>query len=261
MTEVSHVYMTVHGEYSSVLWNEEHAQFGVRLAFAPTVSAPSMGETFTPALNGDAVPAFGTDTSTHGTLTKTWEMRIGPTGSTENFDAAAQMDCAEDVWTFLNAIKAYTSQYFRWTHVKFAAISAAGNTVGTASTYTFTTPLAGTGTTLLPPQVAVALTMRANIVGRKGRGRIYLPALPQSIVGSNGNLSGTPVTAISAAFKTLIDDLQSLPGITVNIPLVVVTSAGALTAVRPAEIRIGDKFDTIKSRRAQQDEVYTSTSL
>lgn len=261
MTAVSHIYVTVHGEFTSALWNTEKAQFGVRCVLAEAASAPVKGDTFTPQTNGDAVVIFGTASGTHGTLTKTWKCRVGGTGSLENFDATEQIDMAEDVWTFLNSLKAYFYSGFRFTHVKFAAIDSLGKTVGTAATYTFTTPLAGTGSSLMPPQLAYALSMRANIVGRSGRGRIYLPALSASCLTSDAVISGTVQTTMAAAFKTLIDNLQNVSGWSTYLPIVVVTSAGAATAVRPVEVRLGNRFDTIKSRRQQVDETYSSTAL
>jgi hypothetical protein len=107
----------------------------------------------------------------------------------------------------------------------------------------------------------MAVTMRANIVGRRGRGRIYLPALSQSIITSNAIIASSAANTIRASFKTLIDDLQNMPGFTTYLPIVSVMSAGASVAVRPVEVRTGSRIDTVKSRRAQVDETYTSTAL
>jgi hypothetical protein len=261
LTAVQHVYVTAHGEFTNQFWAEEKAQMGWRLALVPVVSAPGKGETFTMPLNGDATPEFGNQAGTNGVLTKTWTARVGAVGSLENFGAAEQIDAAEDVRTFLNAVKAYCYSGFRWTHVKFAPISADGKTVGTASTYTFNTPVAGTGTSLMGPQVALAVTLRANIVGRRGRGRFYLPALATTLASQEALLSSTPKTPILNATKDLVDNLQNVPGFSTYLPIVVVTSAGQTEAVRPVEIRLGDRFDTIKSRRAQVEETYVDLAL
>lgn len=261
MGAMQHVYITAHGEFSNASWSDEKAQFGVRVVFAEAESAPLMGEIFVPQTNGDAVSDFGTQTGTHGTLTKTWKARIGAVGSVENCNATTQIDFAEDVWTFLNSLTAYQWSGWRWTHVKIAAIDAAGATVGSGATYTFTTPLAGQRTNPMTPQAALALTLRANIVGRKGRGRIFLPGLARDLMDANALVDSTSRTALRASFKSYIDNVQNMAGLTQHLPIVVVMSAGAAQAVRPAEIRIGDRFDTIKSRRAQVTEVYQSTPL
>lgn len=262
MTALQHIYVTAHGSFNSGSWVGEAAQFGLRLAIGETGAMPDKGTTFDMELQGDVATDQGTTAGTNGTLTRTWTARRGPTGSTENCDAGFQIDVAEDVRTFLNTIKAYQGSQFRWTHIKLAPVSAAGATIGTSSVYTLTSPLAGGGSQMLPPQAAFALTMRANILGRTGRGRIYVPALSnQAFLSSDGVISSTPQTALRAAFVTLINDLQNLPGTPDYVPLVVITSPGKASAVRPSEVRTGQRIDTIRSRREQVPETYTTTAL
>lgn len=261
MTALQHMYVTAHGSFATGAWIGEAAQFGIRLAIDETGAMPEKGAIFDLMLHGDVAVDQGTQAGTHGVLTRTWTARRGPSGSTENADAGFQIDLAEDVWTFLDAIKAYTYSAFKWTHVKIAPVSAAGATIGTASVYTFTTPLAPTGSALLPPQVALAVTLRANILGRRGRGRIYLPAVAQTVCTSDGLVSGPPVTGIRAAFVSLVNNLQNVPGTPDYIPLVTVTSPGQASGVRPSQVRMGQKLDTIRSRREQVPEVYTTTDL
>lgn len=262
MGDMQHVYATVHGSYNSGPYSGEAAQLGVRLSFVPKLSAPVQGETFTHILNGAAVPDFGTQAGTNGSLTKTWTARIGPAGSTENYNAAFQIAVAEQLRTFVNSLKAYNNSAFRWTHVKQAAIDSLGKTVGTASTYTFTSPIAGSGSSPFPAQLAVAITMRANIVGRSGRGRVYYPALAGALLGTDAALASTAGSTMRTAMKTLIDGIQGIPAVgDLNMPIVCVTSAGKATAVRPVEVRTGQLVDTIKSRRAQATEVYTTLAL
>ena len=261
MSNLSHVYLTAHGSFTSGPWTGEAAQFGLRLCFVPTISAPDKGAIFTPQANGAIVADTGTTAGTNGTLARTWTARIGPVGSDENVDAGMQVDMAEDVRTFLNAVKAYTSASFRWTHVKVAGVDTAGEIPLNSAVYTFTTPIVGTGSNAQPPQVALALSLRANLVGRRGRGRIYMPALAGAILTSDGTLGNSPGTTFRTAFKTLIDDLQNLPGTPDYIPIVSVMSADSVDAVRPLHIRTGDRLDTIQSRRRQVAETYTTLAL
>ena len=261
MTNLSHVYLTAHGSFTTGPWTGENAQFGLRLPFVPTISAPDKGAIYTPASNGEIVADTGTTAGTNGTLARTWTARIGPVGSDENVDANMQVDMAEDVRTFVNAIKAYTSSAFRWTHVKIAGVDTLGDIPRNSAVYTFTTPVVGTGTTAQPPQVALALSLRANLVGRRGRGRIYVPALAGAILTSDGTLATSPGTTMRTAFKQLVDDLQNLPGTPDYIPIVSVMSADSADAVRPLHIRTGDRLDTIQSRRRQVAETYTTLAL
>ena len=261
MANLHHVYVTAHGSYVSGNWLGETAQIGMRLTFAPTLTAPVAGAIFTPTVGGEILPDFGTLSSTNGTLAKTWTARIGEVGSDENCDAEMHKDIAEDVFTFLTAIKAYQYNLFRWTHVKVASVDEVGSTPVPASVFTFTTPPTGGQTAALPPQIAMALSTRANLVGRRGRGRIYIPALYGGAVATDGTVNSSMATAMRGAFKTLIDNLQALPGLTQYMPIFSVMSADSNTAVRPVEIRTGSRVDTIQSRRRQVSEVYTVTAL
>lgn len=262
MTAMQHLYVTAHGFYHQGPYLGEYAQIGFRFAFVPVASSPVAGETFEIPENGDAVPEFGTYAGTNGTLSKTWTARVGPPGSLENWGEAEQAATGDAVHTLLTALKAYQNNNFRWTDVKQAPIDSLGKTIGTASTYEFTTVIQGSGTSSLPAQAAIAISSRANIVGRSGRGRFYLPALSDSSLASDGSISGTPSNAMLTATKDYIDDMQGvIGGLSLMRALYMVTSSGKATGVRPVEIRIGSLMDTIRSRRAQVEETYTVQTL
>ncbi len=261
MTDMKHVYLTAHGSYPTGSWTGEAAQIGMRCAFATTALAPLKGDIFTPIDNGAIQPDFGTLAGTNGALSRTWTARVGASGSVDNMDADAQVGMAEDFYKFLNSLKAYLYSGFRWTHVKLAAVDAAGKSPVVSSIYTFTAPIVGASTSGLPPQVAVALSTRANLVGRRGRGRVYIPAIGATSLETDGTFKAGTRTAMQAAFKTLIDDLQALPGLTTHMPIVFVGSADSATVVRPVEVRTGQRLDTIQSRRRQVAESYVSTAL
>ena len=261
MTALQHVYLTIHGSWNSGPWVGEGAQFGLRLCTADTSSAPALGTIWTPETNGDAVVDSGTQSGANGILTKTWTARRGLPASTENFDAGMQIDMAEDMRTFVDVIKANMATNFRWTHVKVSPVSAAGKAIQSSSVYAFTTPIAGTGSGTLPPQIAMALSLRADIIGRRGRGRIYLPALVPAVNDTTGVVPTATQTVLRTAFKALVDNLQNLPGTPQYIPIVSILSPGQATVVRPSQIRTGNRLDTIQSRRRQVAEVYATTAL
>lgn len=272
MTALQHIYVTAHGSFDSGPWVGESAQFGLRLSIAEASAQPAKGERFAMPLNGDVQIDQGVEAGTNGTLTRTWTARRGPVGTPENCDAGFQIDCAEDVRTFLNSCRTLVGPQFSWKAVKLAPIGLVsvtkngvttieGRNLAASSVYTFTTPMTGTGTYLMPPQCAMAISMRANIIGRRGRGRIYLPALAQTSVSTDGTLSTTHTSTARTAFKTLIEALQQLPGSPDYTPLVVITSAGQTDAIRPVEVRTGNRFDTIRSRREQVPESYTPLAL
>jgi len=261
MTDLQHVYLTAHGSFTTGPWVGESAQFGIRLASVGVLNTPAKGTTFVLPIHGPVTVDQGQTAGTNGLLSRTWTARRGPVPSSENFDDAWQIDCAEDMRAFLYALRAYQAQSFSWSSVKLAPIGADGKTIGTSAVYALTVPIAGTQSNLLPPQVAMAITLRANILGRRGRGRIYLPALGQTDLDASGIVATATATAVRGAFVTLINALQNLPGVPQVVPLVVVMSAGSVDGVRPTEVRTGQRFDTIRSRRAQVPETYTTTQL
>lgn len=263
MPALQHIYVTAHGEFSGGHWVGETAQIGLRLPLGDISLRPDKGVTFTMDLHGDVAPDAGTFAGINGTLSRTWTARLGPVGSTENADDAFQSDLADDVWTFLNSIKAYQFSAWRWTHVKIAPILADGSYGAPAAIYQFTTPLAGTAGQMMPPEVALAVTFRAPIVGRRGRGRFYLPALSATgnVADNYGNTLNACATALVAATKTLVTNLQNPPGVKEYGPTLGVTSAGSSTAVRPAQVRVGNHLDAQRRRQHQVQETYVSDDL
>ena len=260
MPALHHVYLTAHGTYTTAEWDGENAQMGLRMPFAPVVGAPDKGTTFTPASNGDIVPDSGMTAGTHGTLTRTWTARVGLVGSQENMNAAEQIDMFEDLWTYLNTIKTYQHNIWRWTEFRMAAVLEGGKYGAPASVYTLATPLTGVGTVMESPQVAMCVSMRAPILGRRGRGRMYIPGVGGSNL-SNGTIASATRTGITAATKTLIDNLQAMSGWNTYLPIVSVMSGTSTTAVRPSQVRMGNHFDIQRRRIGQTPETYTDLAL
>jgi len=263
MADLHHVYVTAHGEWTSSSWANEKAQMGFRLPVAAEASLPAKGSIFTPVANGAVVQDSGTQAGTNGTLTRTWTARLGPTGSPDNADATNQADLGDDVWSFLNGIKDRNHPQFRWTHVKIAPIAEDGSYAAPSAIYQFTTPIVGTGTgSIAPPQVAIAMSLRAGIIGRRGRGRMYLPGLAiSSTFDTVGKVSSATISDLISNLQTLVTNVENLPGTEEYTYVVSVMSAGSATAVRPSEVRVGDIFDTQRRRTSQEPEVYTVGAL
>lgn len=268
MAALQHIYLTAHGSFPTGPWLGESAQIGIRLTLANAADMPAKGTIYDVPLNGDVVTDQGQQAGTNGMLTRTWTARRGPAPSTENCDAGFQIDLAEDTYAFLNAVKGYQSNSFRWTHVKIAPVGLAlkdgvsvGKTLETASVYQFTTPIVGALANLLPPQCAMAVSTRANILGRRGRGRVYLPAIGTSQIDANGQWNVATTTAVRGMFVTYLNALQNLPGLPDYLPLLAIMSPGKTEAVRPTEVRTGNRVDTIRSRREQVPETYTAAAL
>lgn len=263
MAALGHIYMTAHGEWTSAAWLGEKAQIGLRLPIVDDTAMPAVGSVFSPVSNGDVVTDNGTQAGTNGTLTRTWAARLGGIGSNTNADAAMQADLADDFWTFLNSVKTYQHTSWRWTHVKIAPVLESGAYGAPSAIYQFTAPIVGgNANPCLPPEVALAVTLRAAIIGRRGRGRFYLPGLTsQALVTGDGTVLGTTATGIRDMAVTLLSNIDNLPGTEEYSTIVGVMSAGSATAVRPAQVRVGNHFDVQRRRQHQVPETYVQTAL
>lgn len=264
MPALSHTYVTAHGEWTTANWLGEKAQIGFRLPTIEDSAAPAKGTVFTPVANGDVAQDSGTQAGTNGTLSRTWTARLGPIASIDNMDAANQCDLADDVWTFLNATKSLVAQQFRWTHVKIAPILADGTYGAPSAIYQFTSAMVGTNAAFstLPPELALAVSLRAPIIGRRGRGRIYFPGLCSgSLNSTDGTVATATQTTLRDAMSTLVGNLGDNPGAEVYGTLLAVMSAGSATAVRPSQVRVGNHFDVQRRRQHQVPESYSSVNL
>lgn len=264
MSNLHHVYVTAHGEYTVGAWSGEKAQIGLRIGVELESSLPSKGALFTPyGGHGDVVADSGSQAGTNGTLAKAWTARIGPAGSEENADGPWQVDLCDDVYTFLNTIKGYQNNGFRWTGCKIAPILSTGRYGAPGAVYTFTAPIVGaTSTSCTPPELAVAASLRAAVLGRKGRGRVYVPALSMNTINAaDGTLAVSTQTGLRDALVTLVSNIENAPGTEIWTPLVIVTSAGATQAARPSQVRVGSHFDVQRRRQAQVPESYSTTAL
>lgn len=251
-----HLYVTAHGEFLNA-WAGEFAQMGMRIGVWPIGTA-----------SGPIRPLhdLGAPTETYNTY------------STTNFDVIQQFnqdtpgvpisfsefcdDLAEDFRTFLNTVKSYQSTGFRWTHLKMSPVElGTGKMRVPGSIYTLKSPLAGGVTAMLPPEVSVALSTRAAIVGRRGRGRMYLPGLSTGVSGNDGKVPVGTRNTLAAALKQLVVDINDQPGLDTMDIRSIICSGNSTSAVIPTEVRVGDHLDAQRRRQHQVDETYTTLSL
>lgn len=67
----------------------------------------------------------------------------------------------------------------------------------------------GVGTTGMPPNVAFLARKLTGVGGRQGRGRMFVPGVPEASVDSNGALGGTPLANFQTACTAFFNDLTS----------------------------------------------------
>lgn len=265
-TPFDQLYLSMHGTWKAgTPWVGEVAQIGLRCTFHLKASTPVLGETFTVPTHLNSTPATATKSGTHGTLTQSFEASVGVGAAVEDhLDADAQIALAEAFHGFADANKAFHSLSYNWTHVKLGLQQRSGKYSQHSSVYQFTAPLAGTGPVdkTMPPEVAICASLRAPILGRRGRGRMYLPGLIMPTGASNGVVLPTWQSAINTNTKALIDAIQALwSPAGLHFCLVTVTSAGAALGVRPSEARVGSHWDVQQRRQDQAPETYVTLGL
>lgn len=121
------------------------------------------------------------------------------------------------------------------------------------------TPLAGTGTSALPPQCASVFSLRTNATGARGRGRLYWPATGLTLT-SSLRMSSADQTAVLAAFQTYVSGLQTAVATGGGIQSFAVRSKVSKTTPHVNRIQLGDVIDTQRRRRDSLPESYASVA-
>lgn len=140
------------------------------------------------------------------------------------------------------------------TMVKFNEIDVNGRYASTENTvlHEFDPGIPGTGGNTMPPQVALAVTLRtAQRRGRASSGRFYIPKLGGAI-GTDGRLAAAQALQVATVATTFLNDLNTaLDGI----GRVAVASDIGTGAINPVtHVEVGRVLDTIRSRRRSLDE-------
>lgn len=257
------LYLSMHFDYTAASgWQGETAQMGLRLGMVPTVGAPDMGAIFTLPVASSVSPLAVQGSDATWNYSCNWEAHWGSNPDEATIDLAQQADMAADCLTYWTAIKGQCNTGVRFTGVKIAPIQPDGTYSYGASEWRLKSAVAGTQASAMPPETSIAVTIMADIIGRRGRGRMFIPGLGTANANTYGKVGASAITAFGAATKTLIDNLQNLSGVPQGyFPLVSVCSNNDATAIRPQTVRLGDHFDVQRRRQHQIPENMTYTSL
>lgn len=267
---VRQIYTTAHFNYvSSSHWYGELSQVGLRLGVVNRTGAPDMGETFT--LDSSETPDLSVETGSYTAATSgigtidyacNWRAGWGVGGLEFVLDLAAQKAVCENWFAWWEAMRTYLHSQLRLASVKIAGIQADGKYTRGASEFRLRTPrAASSASTPIPPETSAAISIGADILGRTGRGRMFLPGLVTSSIASDGTISSSLASPANTATKNLIDGLQGIQSPSPKMPLVAVTSAPKATAVRPQYVRVGCHADVQRRRQHQILETYTTLAL
>lgn len=173
-------------------------------------------------------------------------------------------DVQADVQAWHTRATSNISSVVKLDFVKFNEIGTDGK-YEQAVTYqkVFTTPVAGGNTTFSNPlQVAMAVSLRTAKRGPRYRGRFFIPC-PAVVLDPNTFKVSTAIRdQVCSSAQTFLQALGNWPGLdTFSAPKVAVLSGGGkFSGTGSAEVvtavRVGDVYDTIRSRRRQLGETY-----
>lgn len=113
---------------------------------------------------------------------------------------------------------------------------------------------------VIPPQVTAVASLRTSQVGRRGRGRMFVP--PFGTAGNNsGRVSPSAIAALGEATKEFLEGCRVSAGTGgVNV-YPVVTGAPFINYAMINQCRVGDVFDTQQRRRRSLVENYANTTI
>jgi hypothetical protein len=252
------VRMLVSGGYSNAAISREQWAFNVNLL----VTGGSLDDSGTlPSIS--VVEDFQSGTWTGGTWSQSWHGTVGTavftphSFLTDQAQPAAQALfhalCSSEA--VLKRISLYPMDY---PVAPKGDLRAQG---GNVAHLDYSTPYAGGGdNTVLPLQVAQVLSWQANVLGRKGRGRIYIPAIAAAGgLGAHGLAAPGYITACGAAGVSFIQALTytSIVGTTAQVAPII-TGKPYTNFGRIKEVRVGQVFDTQRRRRRQLPENFVA---
>lgn len=124
-------------------------------------------------------------------------------------------------------------------------------------------PTGASSSTSLPPQCSPVASWMTAVAGRKGKGRIYMPAPPQTLVSVDGGLlSSGACTNLATAAAGLVGDLVTGGGgLFPYIVAPIVTGVPWTKYARIKSVRVGNVIDTQRRRRAQITETYQTVAV
>lgn len=163
-------------------------------------------------------------------------------------DAAAQ-------WLAILAVGAFNGLYstgVQWTDVNVSELGATPASPIVTSTVASIADGGTSAGTSLPNQVSPCISLTSLTAGSRARGRMYLPPTTTATATTSGRISTTDATTIADNVEDYFDAMSAA-----GHSHVVVSSAGGVYTTYPlVSIRLGNVFDTQRSRRNDLAEVY-----
>lgn len=263
---INHFRLVLRGDYLQTLTAlaDEEWSTGISL-YAQLSAVPDVG---TPDGSFQAADELLSYTDANGT----YESNFLAEGGTTDLDPASYLrdQVRAAIVTFLAAGGSATFQATRLTGMVLYPMKIVSGRAKVCSTgygpakavFTPTAPIAGPGTSVLPVQNSVVMSLRTANATRKGRGRMYLPGLGNSSLDSSGMVGSTARNNVANGGAALMAALQHTQGAgpALEIAPVVIGQAGT-TFFKVKRCSVGSVVDAQRRRRLQLTEVYTNADV
>lgn len=116
-------------------------------------------------------------------------------------------------------------------------------------------PIAGTSTTdQLAPQISVLVSLRTALIGRRNRGRVYLPSPTETMELASGAMSSSDAQTVADLFSTMMDNIQ-----TAGVQAVTVYSAANNDDNVVTSVKVDQRFRQQRKRAIESPLYSTST--
>jgi len=222
----------------------------VALGSVPLVwTVPDYQEPAMPAYQPHYRLAFGGPLYTD----EEWSCRLNITSSgTLPDDTAADAmlpDLVTALSTWVGAADSMLSTATVLSWVKFNAINASGHYVnaGSSRVAEVNPVVSGSGSPVLPPQVAVVVSLKtAHTRGKAHAGRMFTPALRLSVNGSGMHSGGSAMAGTATTLLNAINAVVTPAGVSI------ISATGESNHV--TRVAVGRVFDTMRTRRRSLSE-------
>lgn len=120
-------------------------------------------------------------------------------------------------------------------------------------------PVVGTGSTPHPMQTSAVISLRTNVPGAKGRGRLYWPATGVGLAAGTLRINSAATNSFVLGAKTYLAAIKTAINGTLAGHELVVWSRTTATEALVTKLLAGDVPDTQRRRRDTQIESYSET--
>ncbi len=203
---------------------------------------------------------FGGTFGAVSTAVEQWSFRFNLNGVATPDTPGALANVLKDAWQ--THLAARCRSRVRLTQVKVANINAEGKYAGATPPGIWTGDIAATGAdnTLVPNQVALAISLTTGLRGPSSRGRFYLP-LPVYSADTDGRLDAASVNTMRTAAVAFLDavNLAASNATPLSSRKVGILSRNG-TNPQVTGVRVGKVPDTMRSRRRSMLEEHSAHS-